>query len=176
MNDQFDSDQADEEELGKSKSQLKREMHALQDLGKHLMELRPDQLPGLPMSDTLRAAIEESRRIRQNEAKRRHLQYLGKIIRQEEQLEDLIKAVEACDAGSQEHTRRLHLAERWRDRLIAEGDAAVAEFMAWCPGTDVQHLRNLVRNARRDVEKQGNAGQPRKLFRYLRECIDRDNG
>ena len=175
MSEQWNRDEADEE-LGKSKSQLKREMHALQDLGKHLMELRPDQLPGLPMSETLRAAIEESRRIRQNEAKRRHLQYVGKIIRQEEQLEDLIKAVDACDSGSEEHTRRLHLAERGRDRLITEGDTAVAEFMSYCTGTDVQHLRNLVRNASRDVEKDTNTGQSRKLFRYLRECIDRDNG
>lgn len=165
-----------QDEPGKSKSQVKREMHALQALGKHLMELRPDQLAGLTMSDTLRAAIVESRRIRQNEAKRRHLQYVGKIIRQEEGLEGLQKAVEAFDSGSEEHTRRLHLAERWRDRLIAEGDGAVGSFVEYCPETDVQHLRNLVRNARRDAEKGTDSGQFRKLFRYLRECIERDNG
>ncbi|WP_148863433.1 ribosome biogenesis factor YjgA [Marinobacter fonticola] len=156
----------------KSKSQLKREMHALQDLGKRLIELRPDQVAPLPISDRLRAAIDESRRITQREARRRHLQYIGKAIRQEEQLDELIRAIEAYDSGSAEHTRRQHLAERWRDRLIAEGDALVGEFIDYCPSADIQHLRNLTRNARRDAQKEKNTGQAKKLFRYLRECVD----
>lgn len=162
----------DDEEFGKSKSQLKREMHALQDMGKRMLELSNDQLDTLPISDTLRAAIEESRRIRQNEAKRRHLQYVGKVIRQEDDPDALKRAIDAFDAGSEEHTRRHHLAERWRDRLIAEGDSVVGEFFSYCPTADLQHLRNLARNARKDVEKQKNTGHSRKLFRYLRDCID----
>lgn len=168
---QFDPEQTDEE-FGKSKSQLKREMHALQDLGKRMLDLRNDQLDTLPISDTLRAAIEESRRIRQNEARRRHLQYIGKVIRQEDDLEALARAIDAFDAGSEEHTRRHHLAERWRDRMITEGDSAVAEFMDYCPGADVQHLRNLARNAKRDQQKEKSTGQAKKLFRALREWID----
>lgn len=168
---QFDPEQTDEE-FGKSKSQLKREMHALQDLGKRMLDLSNDQLDTLPISDTLRAAIEESRRIRQNEARRRHLQYIGKVIRQEDDLDALTRAIDAFDAGSEEHTRRHHLAERWRDRMITEGDSAVAEFMDYCPGADVQHLRNLARNAKRDQQKEKNSGQARKLFRALREWID----
>ncbi|MBS3804588.1 MAG: DUF615 domain-containing protein [Oleiphilaceae bacterium] len=175
MIDQKNSERPDED-LPISKSQRKRDMHALQDLGKHLTELRPDQLASLPMSETLRRAIDESRRIKQNEARRRHLQYLGKIIRNEEQLDELIREVEAANAGSDEHTRRLHLAEHWRDRLIAEGDSAVGAFMAYCPETDIQHLRNLVRNASREAQKGAGVTHSRKLFRYLRECIDRDGG
>ncbi|MCK2150126.1 MULTISPECIES: ribosome biogenesis factor YjgA [Marinobacter] len=168
QHDQYD----DEDEFGKSKSQLKREMHALQDLGKRMLDLSNDQLETLPISETLRSAIEESRRIRQNEAKRRHLQYVGKIIRQEDDPDALKRAIDAFDAGSEEHTRRHHLAERWRDRMITEGDSVVGEFFNYCPSADMQHLRNLARNARKDVEKQKNTGQARKLFRYLRECID----
>ena len=67
------------EYLGPSKSQLKREMHQLQDLGRRMLDLSNDQLNTLPISETLRAAIEESRRIRQNEARRRHLQYIGTV-------------------------------------------------------------------------------------------------
>ncbi|MEP5980477.1 MAG: ribosome biogenesis factor YjgA, partial [Marinobacter alexandrii] len=167
QHDQYD----DEDEFGKSKSQLKREMHALQDLGKRMLDLSNDQLETLPISETLRSAIEESRRIRQNEAKRRHLQYVGKIIRQEDDPDALKRAIDAFDAGSEEHTRRHHLAERWRDRMITEGDSVVGEFFNYCPSADMQHLRNLARNARKDVEKQKNTGQARKLFRYLRECI-----
>ncbi|MAA66103.1 MAG: hypothetical protein CL581_15170 [Alteromonadaceae bacterium] len=167
-----DSNEHDSDELYKSKSELKREMHALQDFGKRLMELKPEQLAPLKMSDTLRTAIEESRRIRQNEARRRHLQYVGKVVRQENDLDELMRSVEAYDSGSAEHTRRQHLAERWRDRLISEGDSIVGEFLTYCPSADIQHLRNLSRNARMDVKKGKNTGHSTKLFRYLRECID----
>ena len=163
---------AEADELIKSKSQLKREMHALQDLGKRMLDLGDDQLATLPISETLKNAILESRRIRQHEARRRHLQYVGKVIRNEEDPEAIQRAVEAFDAGSEEHTRRHHLAERWRDRLIEEGNAAVAGFVDQCPTADVQHLRNLLRNAQKDVKSGTNTGHSRKLFRYLRECID----
>ncbi len=161
-----------EEEFGKSKSQLKREMHELQDLGKRMLDLNTDQLNTLAISDTLRAAIDESKRIRKNEARRRHLQYIGKVIRQEDDLEGLARQIDAFDAGSEEHTRRHHLAERWRDRMISEGDDAVGEFLDYCETADVQHLRNLARNARKDAQKDKPTGQAKKLFRYLRECID----
>ncbi|WP_203141725.1 ribosome biogenesis factor YjgA [Marinobacter mangrovi] len=167
----IDDDYQDDEDY-KSKSELKREMHALQDIGKRLLELTPDQVEPLPISDRLRAAIEESKRIRQHEARRRHLQYIGKVMRQEDQLEEVIRAIEAFDTGSAEHTRRHHLAERWRDRMVAEGDSAVGEFLGYCPEADIQHLRNLARNARRDAQKDKNTGHARKLFRYLRECVD----
>lgn len=161
-----------EEDFGPSKSQIKREMHALQDLGKQMLDLNDEQLASLDISDTLKAAIVESRRINQREARRRHLQYIGKIIRQEDDPEALARAIGAFNAGSEEHTRRHHLAERWRDRMISEGDKVVGEFIDYCPAADVQHLRNLVRNARKEMEKQKNTGQARKLFRALREWID----
>lgn len=171
----FDADDQDDqlpEYSGPSKSQLKREMHSLQDLGKRMLDLSDDQLETLTISDTLQRAILESRRIKQREAKRRHLQYIGKVIRQEADPDALGRAIDAFHAGSEEHTRRHHLAERWRDRMIAEGDKVVGEFIGHCPLADVQHLRNLVRNARKEVEAQKNTGQARKLFRALREWID----
>jgi ribosome-associated protein len=171
MNDYHDNNDAPEWD-GPSKSQLKREMQALQDLGKRMLDLSNDQLDTLPISGTLRAAIEESQRIRQNEARRRHLQYIGKVIRQEDDPEGLARQIDAFYSGSEEHTRRHHLAERWRDRMIEEGDSAVGEFLNYCTTADIQHLRNLARNAKRDAQKQQSTGQPRKLFRYVRECID----
>lgn len=169
-----DHEQQDDSELewGKSKSQLKREMTELQELGKKMLELNAEQLKSLPISDTLHRAIDESHRIRQKEAKRRHMQYIGKVMRQEDDIDGLRRAIEAFHAGSEEHTRRHHLAERWRDRLINEGNDALGEFIDYCPHADVQHLRNLARNAQRDAQKEKNTGQGKKLFRYLRECID----
>lgn len=161
-----------EEDLGPSKSQLKREMLALQALGRRMLELSDEQLAALPISDRLRDAIVESRRIRSHEARRRHVHYIGKILRSEDDTDAIERALDAFNAGSAEHTRRHHLAERWRDRMLNEGDAALAEFIEYCPSADIQHLRNLIRNARRDQDKQKNTGQARKLFRYLRECVD----
>ena len=167
-----DQDHDDNIYEGPSKSQVKREMHALQDLGKRMLDLGDEQLDALPISDTLRAAIVESRRIRKHEARRRHLHYIGKILRSEDDPEAIERSLGAFVAGSEEHTRRHHLAERWRDRMIADGDRVVGEFIEYCPQADVQHLRNLVRNARKEAEKQKNTGQAKKLFRALREWID----
>ncbi|OZB13288.1 MAG: hypothetical protein B7X58_09800 [Marinobacter sp. 34-60-7] len=169
---QHDNDEYLDDDFGPSKSQIKREMHELQDLGKRMLDLSDEQLATLSMNEPLRAAIIESRRIRQREARRRHLQYIGKLLRQEDDPEALDRAIGAFHAGSEEHTRRHHLAERWRDRMINDGDAVVSEFVDYCPSADVQHLRNLVRNARKDAEKQKNTGQSRKLFRALRDWID----
>ncbi|MBB5322119.1 ribosome biogenesis factor YjgA [Marinobacter oulmenensis] len=167
-----DQDHDDNIYEGPSKSQVKREMHALQDLGKRMLDLGDEQLDALPISDTLRAAIVESRRIRKHEARRRHLHYVGKILRSEDDPEAIERGLSAFVAGSEEHTRRHHLAERWRDRMIADGDRVVGEFIEYCPQADIQHLRNLVRNARKEAEKQKNTGQAKKLFRALREWID----
>ncbi|OEY65208.1 ribosome biogenesis factor YjgA [Marinobacter sp. X15-166B] len=161
-----------EHDYGPSKSQLKREMHALQDLGKRMLALSKSQLDTLPISDRLKRALEESARIKQHEARRRHLQYIGKIIRSEDDIDALTTAIDAFNVGSEEHTRRLHIAEHWRERLLNEGNAAVNAFLQHCPEADVQHLRNLARNARRDLQKPQATGHSRKLFRYLRECLD----
>lgn len=155
---------------GPSKSQLKRDMHRLQKLGESLVALKPAQVAEIPMSDRLRAAIEESWRLTQNEAKRRHMQYLGKLMRHEDEAQ-LQKAIDGFHAGSDENTRRLHLAERWRERLLAD-DAAITEFMSEYPGAEAQHLRNLVRNCRKDMAQERNSGYSRKLFRYIREQLD----
>lgn len=155
-----------------SKSQRKRDMQALQALGEKMTRLRPDQVATLPISERLAEALEEAARITRHEARRRHMHYIGKILRNEEDPDTLARTVAAFDAGSEEHTRRLHLAERWRERLLEGDNQALTEFIAYCPSADVQHLRNLIRNARQELAKGKSTGQTRKLFRYLRECID----
>ncbi|MDX1590029.1 MAG: ribosome biogenesis factor YjgA [Oleiphilaceae bacterium] len=163
-------DQAPDSQELPSKTQLKREMQALQEMGEQLAELKPEQRSQLPISDSLAAALEEHGRLRHREARRRHLQFIGKLIR-EEDTERLRRQLEGFASGSDEDTRRLHLAERWREQLLADpGNEALTAFMADFPGSDVQHLRNLLRNARRATDKP--QGAMRKLYRYLREQID----
>ncbi len=170
----FDTDiNETEEELPKSKSQLKREMHALQDMGKRLTQLKPDQLARVPMSDTLRDAIAESHRIKQHEAARRHLQRIGKLMRAED-AEAIQRVLDEFDSSSQIHAQKFHELEKWRDRLINEGPEAVTQYLDEHPQADIQHLRQLVRNAVKDVREQKNRGHSKKLFQYLREVQEQE--
>jgi ribosome-associated protein len=153
-----------------SKSERKRAMHRLQDLGQRLADLAPETLARLPIGAPLREALLESRRITGREARRRQLQYLGKLMRAED-ADAVAQALEALRADGQAERRRQHQLERWRERLIEQGDAALDEFVSHHPAADRQQLRQLARAARRERA----AGQPptksRRLFRALREII-----
>jgi ribosome-associated protein len=159
----------DEEEFIISKSQIKREMTALQDLGKKLIDLKDAQLKKMPISDELMKAVLESRNITQREAIRRHLQYIGKLMRDEDG--DAIQyALDEFDSSSQRFTQELHELELWRSRMLNEFDSnnAITEYIEEHPATDVQHLRQLVRNALKDQTNNKNTGASKKLFQYLR--------
>ncbi len=164
-----------EEDLGPSKSQIKREMHALQELGKRICELPKKQLAGLPLSDTMREAVAEWDRISKNEAKRRHLQYVGRVMRGEDS-EAIQEALDSVDPSSDVYNRILHQQEKWRERLIAEGNEALTQFVDAFPSTEMQHMRQLIRNAIKEKkeieagkEKQSNGKTAaRKLFLYIK--------
>ena len=150
----------DDEDLEnvKSKSQVKREMEALQTLGKKLTELKAQQLITMPISEDLRHAIKESHNITQREAKRRHLQFIGKLMRDED-AEAIQYALDEFDSSSQRFAQELHQVESWRDKLIKEGNDTLNEFIKeQSVSIDVQHLRQLIRNAKKDLEKQKNTG------------------
>jgi ribosome-associated protein len=155
-----------------SKTQLKRHSHALQALGEALVALPEDRLAAIEMPDALREAIAEHRRTKSHEGRRRHMQYVGKLMRNADE-EALREAVAAATIGSAESTLALHRAEQWRLALIAD-DAATERWIAEHPDTDVQRLRSLVRAARRDAAGQvPEARQPRS-FRELFQFIKAD--
>ena len=160
----------DEQEERPSKSQLKREMHALQALGETLIAMKPAERARFPLSDDMLRAIEETSRIRSHEGRRRHMQYVGKLIRKE----DLTAIQGVFDAIEQEKEQRdhaFHRLEKWRDRLVDEGDDAVDLFMADYPNADRQALRQLVRNARKEREQGKPPTSSRKLFKPLRDTL-----
>lgn len=171
MNDQFDDIETDEEEL-KSKTQLKREAEALQKLGARLIDQKPEFLDKLDLSNQLLAAIEESKRIKQREAKRRHLQYIGKLMRDID-AEQVQQALDRQEAGTQAYIQHFHKLERWRDQLLAD-DGQINAFVAVYPDADRQHLRQLLRNTRREAEHNKSPASARKLFKYIRE-LDENN-
>ncbi|MGR6873511.1 ribosome biogenesis factor YjgA [Pseudomonas sp. HK3] len=173
---EYEDDQF-EEYSGPSKSQIKREMHALQELGKRICELPKKQLKTLPLTATMIEAVAEWDRIKKNEAKRRHLQYIGRVMRSED-VESVQLALDKQDPSSEEYNRVLHQQEKWRDRLITGGKDALSEFCDQFDVTDIQHLRQLIRNAAKEHEdKEANPdthqakmgkSAARKLFLFIK--------
>ena len=135
-----------------SKTDAKRESEELQELGEQLLTLRADLFKPLPLPDKLADALADARRITNFEGKRRQMQFVGKLMRQldEETLQAVRHALDLQRLGHSYDTEQLHQAEQWRDRLIA-GDEAVQEWIRQYPGTDIQQLRALVRQARKDA-------------------------
>jgi ribosome-associated protein len=157
-----------------SKTQRKKQMHDLQALGAELVELNDDQLGSIELPENLLDAVNEARRVTKFEAKRRQLQYIGKLMRNIDP-EPIRARISAWKAVSTAHTARLHLIERWRARLL-EDDAAMIELLRDYPDADAARLKLLVRNVARDRE----AGQPpksyRALFRLLDDVIVKETG
>ncbi len=151
---------------GPSKSQRKREMTALQDLGAELVTLSKERLAKIDMPDRLRDALLEAQRITKHEARRRQMQYIGKIMRDVDAA-PLRAAMDEINGVSKAATIRQHQLERLRTRLM-EDEAAFGEVARDYPGADMQHLRQLRRNA----VKEALQGKPprayRELFRELR--------
>ena len=166
-----------------SRTDLKRESDELQKLGEELLTLRADLMARLDLSEKLKDAVAEARRITNFEGKRRQMQFIGKLMRLLDPVAlDAVRAALAEQrAPSARETLALHQAEQWRDRLIADDDA-VAQWINNFPQTDTQQLRALVRQARKDAKpldkaavsqglapRQGRAY--REIFQFVREHL-----
>ncbi|MDE1462731.1 ribosome biogenesis factor YjgA [Spartinivicinus poritis] len=167
-----DNEQFDDEELEfKSKTQVKKEMHALQAMGERLITLPAKVFERLPLTPRLREALEETKRITSFNARKRHFQFIGKLMRDQD-LETIQNVLNHFDTASDEYNRQFHLMERWRDRLLAEGNTALAEFVEAYPAADRQHLRQLIRNALKEQQQSKPPAGSRKLFRYIRDLAE----
>lgn len=164
-------DDEPEEDLGPSRSADKREAEARQELGEELIALKPEVLARFDLPDPLRDAILLAQRITSHGALRRQRQFIGKLMRKvdAEPIRATLLQVRGEDAASR---ARQHRAERWRDRLLAEGDPALAELLAEQPLADRQRLRTLLRDAQREVAREAPPRNQRELFQALRELFD----
>lgn len=169
MNPDYPDDEFTDGELPPSKTRIKKEMHALQDIGAELVALGKDQLAQLDLPDNLRDAIREMHRINKFGAQRRQMQYIGKLMRDIDPA-PIIEKLNAWKGVSQQHTAHLHLLERWRDRLL-ENEHALTELLAQHPQADAQRLRTLIRNARKEQEAAKPPKSYRELFQALREVF-----
>jgi ribosome-associated protein len=153
-----------------SKTQRKKQMHELQALGARLVSLNDSQLDEIGLAQPLRTAVDDAKRFTRHEARRRQMQYIGRLMRDIDPA-PIREKLKIWDGVSQEHTARHHLVERWRERLM-EDDGALGELAKQQRGLDTQRLRSLVRSAREEVA----AGRPprnhRELFRFLRQVLE----
>ncbi len=154
-----------------SKSQLKRDMQALQDLGRALVELPKDALKRMPMPEKLDDAVRETRRITDHEGKRRQLQYVGRVMRllDETQVAALRTALDAQRGVDRAATGRLHWIERTREQLLASDDAFTT-FIDTHPNADLQAGRTLIRNARKEAQQNKPPRYFRELFQWIKNA------
>lgn len=156
-----------------SKSALKREMAARQALGERLCTLTPRELEQIPLQadSALHAAVLQSRSISSNSARRRHMQYIGKLMRDVDP-EPLTAALEQLYASHAAETAALHALEALRDDLVQRGDTAINDVVARWPEADRQLLRQMLRQHGREQATGKPPAAARRLFRYLRELSE----
>ena len=156
-------------ESGPSKSALKREMTARQELGEALCALSPTELARIPIDDDdLLTAIRDAARIKHHSALRRHRQYIGKLMRRIDP-EPIQKALSVLHQEKRGDAQAFKGLENLRDSLIRDGDTALAAVIDSYPDADRQQLRQLVREAQREQKAGKPPAASRRLFRYLRE-------
>ena len=153
-----------------SKTKRKRQVEELQQLGAALVGLAPSQLEAIAMPPELLGAVRDAQRMTSHEAKRRQLQYIGKLMRKVDP--EPLRAAIAERAGQSTNARvQQKRLEQWRERLIAD-DEALTAFAAAHPGADLQALRTLIRNARKEIAEGKPPRAQRALFRMVRELTE----
>src|SRR5262245_55601719 len=143
-------------------------MHDLQALGVALLDLPETLLFAMGLEARLLEAVLEAKRIRSHEARRRQVQYIGRLMRDVDPapIRETLAALEGHSASAAAQHRRL---ETWRERLLAD-DAALTEFAQAFPRADLQALRALLRNARKELKEGKPPRAQREIFRFLRDA------
>ncbi|MGY6517972.1 MAG: ribosome biogenesis factor YjgA [Lysobacteraceae bacterium] len=164
--------------LSPSRSQQRREAAAVLELAEALVAQSTARLAQLPLPEGLAEEIERVQRTPSHIARKRQLHFLAKLMRREdEEALDAIRAVLEHDKSEgRREAARLHRAEAWRERLLEDGDSALAELLEAHPEADRQRLRQLVRNATRERAGNKPPHAQRELFRVLRELTAADEG
>ncbi|MFU2090068.1 ribosome biogenesis factor YjgA [Avibacterium avium] len=165
---QFDwEDEEQEEIIWVSKSEIKRDAEALKQLGEKLVNLTKTNLEKIPLEENILDAIALAQRL-QKEAKRRQLQYIGKLLRQVD-AEPIQEALDKIENKHNHQQALLHKLELLRDELIAKGDEALSNVLNDYPYADRQHLRNLIRAAQKENAQNKPPKAYREIFQYLKE-------
>jgi len=156
----------DEEEI--SKTQIKREAEALKLIGRELVGLSKKQLVQIPGSELLFHAISVAHKISdKNEALRRQIQYIGKVLRNED-CDAIRTAIDKLNNKHQQLTHATQRLEKLRDELIEQGDNKINELIEQFPTLERQKVRQLVRQANKEKKLEKPAKAAKDLFTYLK--------
>lgn len=164
----------DDEDLKPSKQQQKRDAEAAQALGARLVELALPQLQELfarhDLPTKLYEAVVACRAIKAREGKRRQLQYIGKLMRgiDPAPVQDFLAQLQR---GRQAASAQHHQLERWRERLLSEGETALSELVTDYPRANAKQVRQFIEQAQRESARQQPPRASRQLFRYLRDLL-----
>ena len=172
----FQSTEFEQEYDRPSKSQLKRDMTALQKLGAELVAEARDRVKRVPMPEDVREAILDCQMIKDHEGRRRQLQYVGKKMRtlNEEEIAAIQRTLDSWRGLSKADTNAMHALERKRDKLLTE-EKALTELLAQNPELDAQQLRALIRNARKEQAENKPPKAYRELFQILKQVAAKTN-
>ena len=166
----YQSSEFEQEYERPSKTELKRQSDALQALGKELVEAPRDRVKRVPMPEDVRDVILECQNINNHEGRRRQMQFIGKKMRtlSEEEVAAIKRTIEGWKGASKADTAALHALERRRDKLLVD-DKALTVLLEEAPHLDVQHLRTLIRNARKEQAENKPPKAYREIFQILKD-------
>jgi len=170
MNDDLDHQALNEGGVTNSKTKKKKDMLALQDLGVAITSLSQAQQAKIPLEENLRAAIEQAPKIKSNSAKKRHLQYIGKLMRNAD-TEKIEQAYQTVIGETHRLKRQHHIIEKWRDDIMNNPEV-LERFIQRYPTADRQNLRQLARAAQKEAAANTPPANARKLFRCIRGILE----
>ncbi|MGH8852698.1 MAG: ribosome biogenesis factor YjgA [Telluria sp.] len=166
----FQSNEFEQEYERPSKSELKRQSNELQKLGEQLVEAPRDRVKRVEMPEDVKEAILTCQTITNHEGRRRALQFVGKKMRtlNEEEVAVIQRTIDSWKGASKAETAALHALERRREKLLAD-DKALTQLLEENPELDVQHLRTLIRNARKEQAENKPPKAYREIFQILKD-------
>lgn len=163
-----DKENLSEKPVLASKSQRRREALELKSLAVQLIKLSQARLDRVPLDDDVRAAVMDARQINSNVARKRQMQYVAKLLRRMDS-GAILNALDDFENEARKLTGRQHRSEAWRDFLLGSRDAAVGSLVRQRSDADTQAIRQLIRNADRELESGKPPAAARALFRLLRD-------
>jgi ribosome-associated protein len=152
-----------------NKTQLKRELAELQKLVVDIVNLSEGDRSRLDLDEKFLGGIKRVQAMKASGSRNREIKYLTKYLQQSRNCEAVRQWFDTRNSKHSEENRHFHALEKWRDRLVDEGDPAFQQYLAEYPQTDRQQIRTLIRNAIKEKTSGKPAGAGKKLFRMLRE-------
>lgn len=177
MNNKHHSEFSDDQEQPISKTKQKKLMNELQEMGERLLELPLGVRAQFPLSDKLISALDEALRLNKREALRRQKQFIGKVMRDEPEIEQIQAKLAEIEQAQTLNTRHFKELEQLREKLILGGKEEIGQVIDLYPQVDKQKLRQLVSKAQKEHKQQEqhpSTQHARALFRFLRDVSEEE--